>query len=59
MRRHNMKRFLLVAWALAMLMGVTTAYAIDQQATDEQMSYSSTYGGVYQQSPQFMYPPGR
>lgn len=56
-----MKRLLLIAWALAMLMGVTTAYAIDQQATDEQMSYShgALGGGAYYQAPQFEYPPGR
>jgi hypothetical protein len=58
-----MKKLLLVAWALAVLTGVTTAYALDQQATDEQMSYSSTQGvtggGTFYRSPQFEYPPSR
>jgi len=58
-----MKRFLLIAWALAMLMGVTSAYARDQQSTDEQMSYSSGQGagggGAYYNAPQFEYPPNR
>ncbi len=59
-----MKRILLIAWALAMLVGVTSAYARDQQATDEQMGYSSSYGGsggdaTYFQAPQFQYPPRR
>ncbi|HUI95607.1 MAG TPA: hypothetical protein VLX44_07635 [Xanthobacteraceae bacterium] len=58
-----MKRILLIAWALAMLMGVTTAYAVDQQATDEQMSYASGQGSTgdttYFHAPQFEYPPSR
>ncbi len=56
-----MKRFLLILSAFALLMGITTAYARDQQATDEQMSYShgSTGGDIYYQAPQFQYPPGR
>ncbi len=59
-----MKRILLIASALAMLVGVTTAYARDQQATDEQMSYSSSHGGtggdaIYYRAPQFQYPPSR
>jgi hypothetical protein len=35
--------FLLVA-TLAWLVGITGAYAWDQQATDEQMNYQSTHG---------------
>lgn len=58
-----MKRLLVIAWALAMLMGVTTAYAADQQATDEQMSYSSTSGvsggSIEYNASQFEYPPVR
>ncbi len=55
-----MKRFLLIVSALAVLMGVTAAYARDQQATDEQMSYSSgSSGDTHYEAPQFEYPPGR
>lgn len=55
-----MKKLLVIASALAMLVGVTTAYAVDQQATDEQMSYSSGPGATYHTAPQFEYlPPGR
>ena len=58
-----MKHFLLIAFALAMVVGVTTAYAHDQQATDEQASYSSSAGSsgaaTYYNAPQFEYPPAR
>ena len=34
----------LIAAALALLVGVTGAYAWDQQATDDRMSYQATHG---------------
>jgi phosphoglycerate-specific signal transduction histidine kinase len=39
-----MRRLFLIAAALALLVGVTGAYAWDQQATDDQMNYQSTHG---------------
>ena len=39
-----MKRLFLIAAALALLVGVTGAYAWDQQATEDQASYQSTHG---------------
>jgi hypothetical protein len=41
-----MKRIFLIAAALALLVGVTGAYAWDQQATDDQMSYQASHGQV-------------
>jgi hypothetical protein len=43
-RRFHMKRLLLIAATLALLVGVTGAYAWDQQATDDQMNYQATHG---------------
>jgi hypothetical protein len=43
-RRFHMRRLFLIAAALALLVGVTGAYAWDQQATDDQMNYQSTHG---------------
>jgi hypothetical protein len=40
----SMKRMLLIAAALAFLASVTGAYAWDQQATDDQMSYQASHG---------------
>jgi hypothetical protein len=39
-----MKRLFLIAATLALLVGVTGAYAWDQQATDDQMNYQATHG---------------
>lgn len=39
-----MKRMLLLVAMLALLAGVTGAYAWDPQATDEQMNYQSSHG---------------
>ncbi len=48
-----MRRLLLIAAALALLVGVTGAYAWDQQATDDQMSYQASHG---QSSPTVNWP---
>ena len=39
-----MRRLFLIAAALALLVGVTGAYAWDQQATGEQMNYQTSHG---------------
>lgn len=39
-----MRRLFLIAAALALLVGVTGAYAWDQQATEDQMNYQATHG---------------
>jgi phosphoglycerate-specific signal transduction histidine kinase len=39
-----MRRLFLIAAALALLVGVTGAYAWDQQATDDQTNYQSSHG---------------
>ncbi len=39
-----MRRLFLIAAALALLVGVTGAYAWDQQATGEQTNYQSAHG---------------
>lgn len=39
-----MKRIVLIAAALAFLAGISGAYAWDQQATDDQISYQSSHG---------------
>ncbi len=39
-----MKRMYLLVAVLALLAGLSGAYAWDQQATDEQMSYQSNHG---------------
>lgn len=58
-----MKHFLLILSALAMVAGVTVAYAHDHQATDEQIGYSFSSGtsgaGTYDKAEQFEYAPGR
>jgi phosphoglycerate-specific signal transduction histidine kinase len=43
-RRLHMRRLFLIAAALALLVGVTGAYAWDQQATEDQMNYQATHG---------------
>jgi ferric-dicitrate binding protein FerR (iron transport regulator) len=43
-RRLQMRRLFLIAAALALLVGVTGAYAWDQQATDDQTNYQSSHG---------------
>jgi hypothetical protein len=52
-KENHMRRVFLVVAALALLVGVTGAYAWDRQAADDQMSYQATHG---QSLPTMNYP---
>jgi phosphoglycerate-specific signal transduction histidine kinase len=43
-RRLQMRRLFLMVAALTLLVGVTGAYAWDQQATDDQVNYQAAHG---------------
>ena len=54
-----MKQVIFVAAALALLVGVTGAYAWDQQATEDQISTQAVYGQGVSGSVNYVTPPSR